>query len=280
MSWARIKATGSGALSWRLVIEGCPYTWCSSTAQETTEADGRLRICALRTDGIETGCDADQARATVKAKGLNVTIIDVGGYATRAFAYTTATKCWLTSDLTSSATTVNVTDTSLFAFIGTIHIGTEAISYIGTTGTSFTSCTRGALSTIPQKHFTENGRALRRPEITDAPASYEGRRAYLFAYGEGDSPTGTGTQIWIGIMSRDPRLDGPAWSLSFDPITRVLDSSLGDDLETPVPPRGIYYPWSNALRITVKECPTATYAAQTESAADTFYLTGFYETQS
>jgi hypothetical protein len=50
--------------------------------------------------------------------------------------------------VTSSATTINVASTTGFTSpTGTISIGDEVITYTGTTGTSFTGCTRGVGST-------------------------------------------------------------------------------------------------------------------------------------
>lgn len=56
--------------------------------------------------------------------------------------------------LTSGATTVNVSSTTGFPTAGYITIDAEAISYTGTTGTSFTGCTRGADGTTAASHVT------------------------------------------------------------------------------------------------------------------------------
>ncbi|SVA98768.1 uncharacterized protein METZ01_LOCUS151622, partial [marine metagenome] len=53
----------------------------------------------------------------------------------------------LSSDLTSSATTMTVSSTSSFATSGTIRIEDEYIRYTGKTGDTFTGLTRGASST-------------------------------------------------------------------------------------------------------------------------------------
>lgn len=56
--------------------------------------------------------------------------------------------------LTSGATTVNVAATAGFPTAGYITIDSEAIAYTGTTGTSFTGCTRGADGTTAASHVT------------------------------------------------------------------------------------------------------------------------------
>lgn len=53
----------------------------------------------------------------------------------------------LTSDVAIAATTINVSSTASFASSGYIVIESEAISYTGKTGTSFTGCVRGLFGT-------------------------------------------------------------------------------------------------------------------------------------
>lgn len=54
--------------------------------------------------------------------------------------------------LSNSATTVNVVSTASFPTVGFISIDNEIIKYTGTTGTSFTGCTRGADGTSATSH--------------------------------------------------------------------------------------------------------------------------------
>jgi hypothetical protein len=61
----------------------------------------------------------------------------------------------LSANISASATTINVTSTTGFASpTGSIWIGQELITYTGTTGTSFTGCTRGTGGTTAAFHFT------------------------------------------------------------------------------------------------------------------------------
>jgi hypothetical protein len=55
--------------------------------------------------------------------------------------------------LTIGATTVNAASTTGFPTSGYITIDAEAIKYTGTTGTSFTTCTRGADGTAASSHL-------------------------------------------------------------------------------------------------------------------------------
>lgn len=56
--------------------------------------------------------------------------------------------------LTSSATTINVGSTNGFSSTGVILIDYEYITYTGTTGTSFTGCTRGQFLSNASSHTT------------------------------------------------------------------------------------------------------------------------------
>ena len=61
----------------------------------------------------------------------------------------------LNGALNNSATTITVNSTSGFSSTGTILIGSEQITYTGTTSTTFTGCTRGANSTTAVSHLDD-----------------------------------------------------------------------------------------------------------------------------
>ena len=50
--------------------------------------------------------------------------------------------CYLTANISDSATTIPVNDTTYFPLVGTLYIDNELINYSGKTSTSFTGCTR------------------------------------------------------------------------------------------------------------------------------------------
>lgn len=58
----------------------------------------------------------------------------------------------LSSSLSSSATTINVTSAASFAASGTVWINEEAITYAGKTTTTLTGCTRGTSGTTAAAH--------------------------------------------------------------------------------------------------------------------------------
>ena len=61
----------------------------------------------------------------------------------------------LDGGINNSVTTITVDDTTGFSTAGTLLIGTEQITYTGTTATTFTGCTRGANSTSAASHLDD-----------------------------------------------------------------------------------------------------------------------------
>ena len=86
MTFARVYGTGSGALRFRLSIEGWPYEFVTNSDMVTTTADGRQRIVGLSVEGMKISQRADLVRSTVEAQGVSVKLVDVGQGATAAFA--------------------------------------------------------------------------------------------------------------------------------------------------------------------------------------------------
>jgi len=288
VTWTRTLATGSGKLSFRLQIAGFPYELVTRAAMETTAADGRIRKTGLSLRGVKLSQKADLVRAQIEATGATFTVADCGEAITAAFETSPTAVTWLNSDATSSATTLTVKSTSGFPSSGALYVDSEVITYSGTTATTFTGCTRGVWNTLAQAHYVPDGAFLRAPEITNKPTVIEGRRVRLYVYGAGDSPTGDGTQIWLGILRSEPRMEGPAWSFSVDPISSLLDQEVGADLGPPVTPRGVYLPRNETgmatyvLRISrLANVGGATSSALPELTLGTnnVELSGHYETQ-
>ena len=63
-----------------------------------------------------------------------------------------STATTLSSAISTSDTTINVSDTSSFSDSGYIRIDNEIIEYTGKTATSFTGCTRGKFGTTATTH--------------------------------------------------------------------------------------------------------------------------------
>jgi hypothetical protein len=138
---------------------------------------------------------------------------------TRAVGQITQTV--LTVSLTSSATTVTVDSTTGFASSGTIWIDQEAITYSGTTATTFTGCTRGVLGTVAVAHAldTATGDA---PFVFASIPSIEALRCILWLVIEGEA-----TPLYIGTVGEAPVLSGgngpeggAVWEIGTDAIWR------------------------------------------------------------
>lgn len=282
MSWSSVLATGSGGTEFRLVIEGLDTEFVTSTALERTVFDGRVRRVGLKRDSIELQSGSGIITGKLEASGFAARIVDVDGAATAVFSTDATRTTFATLDLTTSGSTLTVVSTAGWPTTGTLHAGTECMAYNGTTATTFTNLTRGRWNTIPQAHFSAlTTEQSRRTEITNRPVTIEGRRAYVFAYGDGDDLQGNGTQVFIGIVARDATLSNSVeWTLAIDGMTRILDAELAGPGDGSVSPRGIYYPWNAPLRVSYRQRTTNAFGDALDATRNTLVLfTGFYETQ-
>lgn len=283
MSWTRTLATGSGALEFRLSIEGFEFEAVTATSMEGSDGDtpARTRYVGLQRDGIIIDEQSNLRDGKLKLGSMTLRIADIAGRWTAAFSQKPTKTTWLRVNASTSDTAIEVSSTSGWTTSDVLHIGTEAMDVTAIPDGDTFTVTRAEWQTIAQKHWTSDGAHLRRPMVTNYPQCIEGRRARLYVYGGGDdltSGTGDGTLVWIGIVSTEPSLvDGTTWEITIDPLTRLWQSDIGEDLEEPVTPRGIYYPWCAPLLVTLVQGSTATGGVFNYT---TVGLEGFYATQS
>lgn len=278
MTWSRFIATGEGAIELRLEIEGVAYEFVTALSMEQSLSDGRERVAGLQRQGIVLGEEVDPATADLSPTSFEARVVDrqIDRAVTAAFSTLPLRRTWLTGDESTSNTTIDVLSTSAFPSSGQIHIGTETITYTGKTSTSFTGCTRGVWGTTAQAHFTQTGQRLGFSLVSDTPQSIEGRRAFLHGYGEGDDFQGDGTLIWRGVCVTSPKLvDGHTWTIAIDPITTLMKQELGGNVETPLRPRGYYYPAQRPFALTIEETDSG---GGDRTGPDTRLITGFFET--
>lgn len=243
MSWTTTKDQGSGTLAYRLAIHGCPVGFVTHTSMVKPAATPP-RIGGLSVTSGKLKCIANIASGELDVSGLSCTIADLAGQASAVFGRQPSLRTWLTANVTSAATACTVRSTAGFGASGSLWLDSEAMTYSAKSAGGFRGMTRGALSTLAQNHYVDAGGSLRFPEITNLPVTYAGRRATLHVYGEHDDPQGDGTQIWRGIISREPTFRGSEWALSIDPISSVLARAVGADLGEPLTPSGITYTWN------------------------------------
>jgi hypothetical protein len=197
-------------------------------------------------------------RATLEADGITARIMDMGrlagarhGEVTRSLLRGPTVRTYLRTTATPTATTLDVYSTEGLPSSGVVHIGTEAIRYTGKTATTLTGCTRGAWDTIAQAHYVSDGEGLADAMVTDYPLGVEGRRAYLYIFGEvpveAAQLDSLGVLRWRGVCATDVSCTDGVAEIQIDSIARLLSQPVGGDLVGPVSIRGIHFtpacPW-------------------------------------
>lgn len=250
---------GNLQLEFRLQIEGWPYEFVSSPAMEQTYG-GRVRVAGLMRQGLSWSENVSPAEALLEGDGMTVSIVDrqKDGAVTTALASAPTVTTWLSANLTAAATTMSVMSNTGWAAGDYVHAGTEAIllgDQSGAAAGTLINLTRAQWDTIAQKHYTSDGDQLVRTPVTNKPSSVEGRRARLYVYGNTHALTGAGQQVFYGICSTDAALaeDGSTWTITIDPIHRLLDQDMGSDMAEPCPARGYYFHDGNPFTVTVFE---------------------------
>lgn len=287
MTWSRVKATGSGKVALRLVIEGMPTEWVTDSELATTSTDDRFRKVGLEATSFSFSETADLTSAALESTGFTARIVDVDGEATKEFASRPSHTTWLTQNLAAGDTTIHVRSVSGWVVGKTIHVGTECLTVSNIPTSVTATVSRGTRDTITQGHFTNDGENLRAPEVTyHRPTCIEGRRVYVYAYGDGE--TGNGTRIFAGVCATDASMrDGVTWEFTVDPLTAILEQDIGADLEEKFAPRGIHYYIDNGLTISISRLANASYDGASTSDRTTFNIgstlatdgTVFYESQ-
>jgi hypothetical protein len=274
VTFARLKATGSGSIAVRLVIEGIAVQPVSDPAMEQTLADGRRRVYCMNVDecGIVIEESVNIPEAVIDASGVTVRMFETQDEdLASVFQWRPSIERELTATLTLAGTSATMgLGTSGLSDDDIVHLGTEALRINGAPGAGSITVEREVWDTIAQQHWAGTGSIPYR-SITNRPLRIRGRRVYLHLYGDGDDLQGDGTQVWIGQVTTEPGLeDGTTWMLMVDSIAARLDAKLGGELESPMRPRGIYYSWAAPLLVRIAE-----------NAFDevSMLFTGFYETQ-
>jgi hypothetical protein len=289
MSWADVIARGSGAIAYRLVIAGHPLEFVSASSLIGAGTDDRERIGGLEARSIQWSETLDPAAVKLRASGFTARIVDDGSHRTGdSFVRQPSRINYLTSSVTSGTVAIPMANTN-HANGDIFYLGNECFKITSGGGTAAPSCsgTRGYRDSIATAHFVDPTLGLSRPEITfEEPGQYNGRPsiegslAYLYAYGDGE--TGTGTLVWRGIVAAQPKLrDLTVWEVELDSVASVLDQTLGADLAEPSVLRGINYDNLTAPQFQISILSGADYdgAVQHTATVGGADLAGYYETQ-
>ena len=279
MTWARVVATGSGAIAYRLMILGHGVEFVSSSSLIGAGTDGRLRIGGLDARSISWGESLDPAQCKLTARGCTVRIVEDGEHRTGdSFVRQPSKTLYLSSSVTDAVVAIPLDSLNTSAG-DVLYIGQECVHITAGAGTAAPTVTRGYRQTRAQHHYVDASLGLTRPEVTDRRPTIEGTVAYIFAYGDGE--TGDGTPVWRGIVAAQPKLRGlTTWEVVLDSVTSILDQSIGADLQDPVTLRGIVYTSNTVplLHITRLGDKNVSDAVTTDTAEVTL-PSGFYESQ-
>lgn len=283
MSWASILETGRGSLGFRLMVEGWPVMWVTDSRISAADiADGRRVLPGLSSRGLKISEKSSLKDAWLQCGGMSVTVTPsahgddcIDGFTRDAqpVALLSATGSVPGLYAGSSNWTTSPASSAAFASAAVAHLGTEAVRVVNpSTGL----LERGVWETIPQAHLMLIADQVDNPTpIYDWPPTMEGRRANLYAYGESDVGSASGSLIWRGVVARPPRQnsDGLSWTLQLEPIISLFDQKIaaGEGIEYHV--RGVYHPRTAPLAVDfwVKD---GNYVV-----LPTLKVTGFYESE-
>lgn len=236
-------------LRYRLMIEGWPEEFVTDpTITDAGNTDGRVVLSGLSYKGLRFQERVIPLEAKIQASGMTFRLVPTYTRTlsrlrstdpmTASLSNVPAAEIMLLGDLDETSTTMPAVSSGTLAD-GVYHLGTEAIRV-----NTYPTIERNVWQTLPQTH-NRNGRSL---FITTRPVTMEGRRCYLFEYSDDDAPTGNGTIVWRGIIGNPPRLDrdGSAWILQAQPITYLLNQTIGGGFEE-AHPAAIYFNWRQAF---------------------------------
>jgi len=287
VSWSDVVSRGSGAIAYRLVIAGHPLEFVSSSALIGAGTEDRTRIGGLEARSIQWGESLDPASVKLRASGFTARIVDDGSSRTGdSFSRQPTRINYLSSSVSSSAVSIPLTSTNT-ANGDIMFLGNECMKITSGGGTAAPTVTRNYRDTISTAHTVDTTLGLTRPEVTfeesglaNGRPTVEGSIAYLYAYGDGE--TGTGTLVWRGIVAAQPKLrDLTVWEVQLDSIASVLNQSLNADLAEPSTLRGINYNAQTAPQFQISILASADYDASVSDTATVggADLAGYYETQ-
>jgi hypothetical protein len=291
---ALAKTTGifGKGLEFRLVIEGCKYEFCTDGLAMRggcveSGQTGKSRVGGLVREGLGfeehaylAGADIEQTLCTFTIAETPYPDLDA---ATEVFSDNASTLAWLDASLTASATTLTVNDTTDLGAGGYYHIGTEVI-YVESVDSS-TECTiqRGLWRTTGQAHNVTAGGSASVVPVRDAIGIWAGRRWWLYAHGADAIATSgtadTGTLFCQGRIASEPELaDECTWTITTESRWAFLEQEIGANFDKARKIRGIYYPATYPLVITVWRCATAAASNTPDAQVDVVIPSGFFAT--
>ena len=229
-----IKASGWGVVYYA-TIEGLPVVWTERALSLSLPSGYTSESATLIVeDSDEVGQVVDRETGLGVGLPLTLTLLDSDTLRTYLQA---GHATHLTADLTGTATTATVADTSALAASGSVWIGAERVEYTGKTATTLTGLTRaGNGYAYPHRAGTT---------VSDAPRRWSGREVRLYArpitpsgYAPGTALADNAVEVWRGRIRNPPQRNGDGWA--FDAL--ALDRVLGEPLPSVISGRVAHNP--------------------------------------
>jgi hypothetical protein len=286
----QLRNSPGATVAWVLAIEGYQYlltSWPTASAVVTawSGTDWSLALSGLMPPGtVASRIQPFRPRLEHESMTFEVVPNEAETFAVDVFASELASGyiTELTVELTSSATSCTVKSTGALASSGTIFIGTEAITYGGKTGTTFTSLTRGTWSPFAvdggtrfgrRHHLTQRaGGITSRPYVTNYPRTWIGKWVALYAHAVHGSVLDTRADaelVWSGrIADVSGGNDGRVRLACTDAREAVASCILGQQLYTATVATGLNVPAGTTIR--VSEMVTASGSQTSKEAMYTF----------
>lgn len=151
---------------------------------------------------------------------------------------TDGNETYLTAALAKGATTATVNSTTGFASSGTIWINREAITYSGTTATTFTGLTRGALGTFDVSHVATMPPTDFPTPVYDYNKTIHGRKVWIQSF-DPENVTATKVTIFVGYVE-DVSFEEDGYHISLMSVAQVLEQpSVGTGMKAAGRLRGV-----------------------------------------
>ena len=216
-------------------------------------------------DGVTTQQDCDRKAGFAAASDKTITLgrqelVDEG--LTAALFAKPTMRATLTTTVSDPATTTFVVDdASGFPSPGSFYIGRERCAYSGTTGTSFTSITRG-VNGFTHYHSANSVSGFR--EVTDTPIYWVGRFVTIWVHVVSPEGRYLGTdwctlgdycwQEWRGYIAEQPVPTTAGMELRCSALVRLAGGKVGATIKGPsaMDSSGmplVYYTPTDALKV-------------------------------
>jgi hypothetical protein len=286
-SWDDIVARGSGAVEYRLVIEGCQIEICTSPwmTGDCVESghEGKRRVAGLVREGLGFNEQCYLAGAELEVTISPFRIIETPypdlDAATRVFSAIPNVVGALDNSLAFDAPSALVFNTGGFAVDGYYHLGREVVRVDAIPDAVSLDITRGLWGTTAATHNTSSATSHQERPFRDGVQIWKHRRFWLYAHTVSELDTAsTGAVVMRGVISTEPELvDEGTWQLGAESRTMLLEQEVAAGADIPKFPRGIYYPAGYPLALSVRRSDT-TVKGETTSEPAVVRLCGFFET--